>query len=96
MSWVSHDSSQLHSSSYDPVEETLTVRFRCGSCAGKGKPEGSEFGCDKCGGKGHGDPYKYKGVPVEAYVAVRDAESVGAAFHQHIKKAGYEFERVKA
>ena len=86
MAWVHHESSQLHSSDYDGNEQTLRVRFHC-------KCKGADANCNTCGGKGHGEPYTYYDVPEAAWVAVRDGESVGAAFNTHIKKGGYKFER---
>lgn len=88
--WVPVSSTQLHSLQYSPEDSTLDVRFLCGSCHGKGGD------CKKCSGWGHSSHYRYAGVPVEKYIAVRDdKESVGKAFHVHIKKGDYKFERVK-
>ena len=96
MSWVRHESSsQVHSTSYDPVEQQMEARFVCGGCAGQGKPEGSEFGCEKCGGQGFSSHYRYFDVPQESYLAVRDAESVGKALNEHIKKPKLRFERLR-
>jgi len=89
-------SSQIHSIAHDPETQELHVRFRCSKCAGEGHPEGSEFACDRCGGSGVSSHYRYFGVGSDIHGAVKGAESVGSAFHQHIKKGGYEFEKVKA
>ena len=86
------ESSQIHSIGYDPVEQVMEARFNCRHC-GPGAPHPN---CQHCHGTGHTGTYSYAGVPVEAYAAVRDAKqqggSVGSAFHQHIKKAGFKFE----
>lgn len=64
----------------------MAVRFSCSKCRGAGKAEGSEFGCERCSGQGHTSTYLYQNVPAEKYVLVRDdPESVGKAFHRHIK-----------
>ena len=95
MPWLRHESSsQVHSTSRDAAEQTMDVRFNCGGCKGAGKPDGSEFGCEKCNGSGYTSHYRYFDVPDEVYAGVRDAESVGRALHEQIKKAGYRFERV--
>lgn len=41
-----------------------------------------------------GATYTYAGVPVEVYLALRDAPSVGGTFDAIVKKAGYAFQRV--
>jgi hypothetical protein len=83
MPFIKHESSsQIHSTHYDPVEQELSVRFKC-NC--KTDP------CPRCGGKGFSSEYKYSRVPAETYAAVRDAESVGKAFAAHIKGKPKEF-----
>lgn len=84
-------SSNLHAHDYDPVAQRYSVRFNCGACAG--------LGCPKCKHEGHtGQVYDFEGVPPEKWELVRDAESKGAAFNQHIKnwkhpetKQGFKF-----
>ncbi len=88
MAFVKHDSSQIHSTQYDPVEQALHIRFHC-ACK-DADPE-----CKKCGGRGYSSEYKYQNVPAEKYVIVRDAESVGKAFAAHIKgNPDHPFERL--
>lgn len=71
-------SSNLHSISYSPVDEVFSVQFNHTPCSGAG--------CVKCAGTGHtGQIYDYEGVDAERYAKVRDAESIGTAFHEHIK-----------
>jgi hypothetical protein len=90
MAFVKHNSSQVHSSSYEPVDQTLNIRFHC-VC----KDKDSE--CPKCGGRGYGSEYKYTGVGAETYATVRDAASVGKAFGEHIKAHPdkYPFKRLR-
>ena len=88
------DSSTVHSIGYEPDTETLTARFHC-SCT-KGGKQSPGPNCAKCRDTGHSGTYTYDGVPVAAYIAVRDAKkqpdgSVGRAFAKNIKKAGYKF-----
>lgn len=86
-------SSTIHSLGYDAVEQTLDVLFNHGKCSGKG--------CPDCQHTGHsGQKYTYSDVPAEKYVAVRDGESVGKSFGEHIKnwkhpvtKEGYRFSK---
>lgn len=93
MAYVRHESSsQIHSTSYDPVERSLNVRFLCGPCKGTGRA--AEDDCAKCGGAGHSSEYQYEGVPVEAYAAVRDAESVGATFNSLIKRGPFKYKKL--
>jgi len=87
-------SSQIHSSAYDGDTQQLFIRFNCPSCKGNGKAEGSEFGCEKCAGTGFSSSYVYDAVPAEVAAKVREAESVGSAFHQAIKKGGYAYKRL--
>lgn len=93
MAHIKHESSsQIFSTAYEPVDQLLTVRFKCGSCKGSG---GNCADCPRCDGRGWTKPeYRYKDVPADKYGAVRDADSVGSAFHTHIKKGGYAFEKV--
>ncbi len=85
------ESSQIHSLSYDPVSEELSVRFLCQACKRAGAASAN---CPKCRGTSHTGVYRYSGVPVEAYAAVRDAKkndpngSHGKALNQHIKRGG--------
>ena len=79
MSWVATKaSSQVHSLKYDPVEQTLDVRFACNACKSKG--------CDKCGHMGHSSHYRYDEVPVAVYDSIRNAESVGAELNRLLKR----------
>lgn len=97
MAYIRHErSSQIHSTDYDPVDQSLHVRFNCHACQGSGKPEGSDFGCDKCKGAGFLSTYRYPNVPADVYAKIRDAESVGKAFHAEIKSRPdlYPYERV--
>ena len=72
-------SSNLHSHSYDPLEQKYAVKFNCPSCKGDG--------CATCKHQWHtGQVYEYEGVPVEKYTKIRDASSPGAAFHAEIVK----------
>ncbi len=74
-------SSNLHSHAYDPVAQVYSVKFNCSSCAG-----GKSGACAKCGSSGHtGQIYDYEGVDADRWGRVRDAESVGSAFHREIK-----------
>lgn len=90
------ESSTIHSIGYDAVDQSLQVLFNHGACAGRG--------CEKCGNSGHsGQMYTYSEVPVEKYVAVRDAESVGRAFGDEINnwknpdtKEGFKFTKRSA
>ena len=41
-----------------------------------------------------GGVYKYSGVPREVFDAMSNAESVGKAFHNIIRKGGYAYEKV--
>lgn len=90
MAFVKHESSQIHSSQYDPVEQVAHFRFHC-TCRDK-DPE-----CKKCGGRGYSSEYKYENVPSEVYGSIRDAESVGKAFAAHIKGSPdkYPFKRLR-
>lgn len=85
-------SSNLKSIAYDPVDRKLSVRFRCGDCAGEGfvpgrgsegEPDGET--CSKCGGRGHTSEYHYTDVDDKDYAALRDAPSPGKAFHSVIR-----------
>jgi hypothetical protein len=72
-------SSNLHSLGYDPVTQEMSVLFNHTACKGAG--------CVACDGKGHtGERYIYSDVPAEKYAAVRDSESIGAAFGKEIKQ----------
>jgi hypothetical protein len=72
-------SSNIHSHSYEPVDQKYSVLFLCSKC--KGNPP-----CAACADKGHGaEVYDYSPVPAEKWAALRDAESVGSAFHREIK-----------
>ncbi len=42
-----------------------------------------------------GATYRYKAVPFSALVAIMSSDSAGKAFNEVIKKAGYEYEKVK-
>jgi hypothetical protein len=95
MQHIKIQSKQLYSVGYDPVEEVMEARFICGNCRGKEPlPQ-----CAKCAGQGHSGTYTYAGVPVEHYVAIRDAKTTGKdhdfshgrAFNNLIKKGGYKF-----
>lgn len=82
-------SSQIHSHHYEPDTQNFHVRFSCRRCKSAGHEEVPGHGkvtCPDCGGKGYPKTYTYTGVPVETYVAVRDAESVGSAMHKLIVK----------
>ncbi|MCD9096152.1 KTSC domain-containing protein [Luteimonas fraxinea] len=63
------DSSQIHSIGHDPETNTLAIRFT------KGYREN----------RGPGALYHYANVDAEAFAALRDAESIGKHFGQHIK-----------
>lgn len=95
MSWVRHEkSSQVHSTQWSP-DQVMEAKFSCSSCAGQGKPEGSDFGCGKCGGRGFSSHYRYFDVPEEVYLQVRDGESVGRALNELVKKGGFKYERLR-
>ncbi len=42
----------------------------------------------------HGDIYQYFNVPKARYAGLMDASSKGEYFDAHIKKAGYDYEKV--
>lgn len=101
MAFIKVSSSQVHSLSHDPVEETLHVRFLCTKCRDKVAED-----CPSCKGNGFSSTYRYDGVPSAVYAAIRDSESVGAALNKHLKKGdplpdgrhhkpgGYKFDKV--
>lgn len=66
---VDVDSSQIHSIGHDPETNTLAI------CFTKGYREN----------RGPGSVYHYANVDAEAFAALRDAESIGKHFGQHIK-----------
>ncbi|MDC7805562.1 KTSC domain-containing protein [Luteimonas sp BLCC-B24] len=63
------DSSQIHSIGHDAETNTLAIRFT------KGYREN----------RGPGALYHYANVDAAAFEALRDAESIGRHFGQHIK-----------
>lgn len=84
MPFIRHaSSSQIHSTSYDPIEERLTVRFNCPVCRGNGQSSAGD--CPRCNGQGHAGTYAYPNVSADKYGQIRDADSVGSAFHRLIK-----------
>jgi hypothetical protein len=43
----------------------------------------------------NGSEYHYDDVPPATYSTVRNAVSIGAAFAEHVKKAGFKFTRIR-
>ena len=43
----------------------------------------------------NGAVYRYFDVPAEVYLGLMAAESHGRYFHQHVRDAGYRYERTK-
>ncbi len=92
MSFIKHDSTQVHSTSYEPVDRTLNVRFVCSPCKGTGRA--GEDDCSRCSGAGHSSEYQYEDIPVEVYSALRDAESVGGTFNSLVKRGPYKYKKL--
>lgn len=84
MSWLAVKSSQVHSIRYDPIDQTMDVRYACGSCQSKGTNGAGS--CPKCGGMGHSSEYRYQDVPAEVHAMVRDSPSVGSALNTFVKQ----------
>jgi len=77
-------SSNVFSLAYDPEGRTLEARFACPECKGAA--------CEKCSFRGHGKTtYVYQDVLPQEHEAIRDANSVGRAFHAMIVKPKKEF-----
>ncbi len=81
-------SSQIHSWSYEPVDQVLHVNFLCFGCRGEKED------CPKCKGSGQSSSYQYSDVPPNVWDALRSAESAGSALGEHVKKAGFKFKRL--
>jgi KTSC domain len=43
----------------------------------------------------HGGVYQYSGVPSSVYDDLMTAESHGTYFDRHIKKAGYDYQKIR-
>jgi RecJ-like exonuclease len=85
MHHIESPSSNIKSHAYDPVDERLELRFRCGTCKGTGNQAIGDDACSKCAGSGHTGTYSYQEVPVAVYDAFRSADSHGRAFSALIK-----------
>lgn len=91
MHHIESPSSNIKSYAFNPVDERLEIRFKCGSCKGTGSHynkatgEHERHACEACRGSGHTGTYSYANVPVGIYDQFRNSESHGRAFSALIK-----------
>lgn len=68
------ESSMLLSLGYDPVDERLEAKFRCGKCKGVEPNHPDDPRCQICNGDGYTKGiYSYPNISADRYSRIRDA-----------------------